>query len=391
MYAIDRPTAVLVIGTRPEAIKLCPVAMACAEHGLVEPLLVTTGQHGAVVEDILALFGLQPHVALSLTRGESQRLPSLHAALLHELDRVLHQLDPAVVVVQGDTATVLAGAQTAFLQGRPVVHVEAGLRSGSLEAPFPEEGNRRMVAAITSLHLAPTAAAAANLLLENHNPARVLVTGNTVVDALRHVAATTPGDRVAGIGAGRQLVVVTAHRRESWGDGMRNVASAVATLAERHPEALFAVVTHMNPAVRSVFERHLHSHTNVWLSGPLDYGEFVKLLAQATVVLTDSGGVQEEAPALGVPVVVLRERTERGEGVDVGAAVLVGTDPAAIVSETDKVLLNRQWGIPGTSCAPDLYGDGRAGARSAQAIAWLLGEGRLPEPFSPSASADVTA
>lgn len=376
-------TALLVIGTRPEAIKLAPVVVALRDGLEVKPVVITTGQHRAVVDDVLELFGIRPERSLRLPRRPPDGLARLYADVMSRLDQVMSVLDPDVVVVQGDTASVLAGAQTAFWQRRPVVHVEAGLRSGSLSSPFPEEANRRLVSAITSLHLAPTAAAEANLLSEGHTREEVLVTGNTAVDALLFAAAAPeplPDPRLESARAeGRQLVVVTAHRRESWGDGMRRIASGVATLADAHPEVLFATVTHMNPSVRQIFGTAMAGRANVVVTGPVRYAEFVRLLASAEVVLTDSGGIQEEAPVLGVPVLVLRDRTERTEGLEAGAAELVGTDPEAIVAATRRVLASRREGSP--MLASCLYGDGRAGARSAAAIGWLLGLCSPPERF----------
>jgi len=382
----------LVIGTRPEAIKLAPLVTALEQGLLVRPVVVATGQHQAVVDDVLELFGIVPQWSLRLPRRPPDGLVRLQADLMGQLDRVMSVLDPDVVVVQGDTASVLAGAQTAFLQRRPVVHLEAGLRSGSLAAPFPEEANRRLVSTLASLHLAPTSAAEANLLREGHGQAQVLVTGNTAVDALLFAAAApaaAPDPRLASaLAGGRRLVVVTAHRRESWGDGMERIASAVAVLADAHPEVLFATVTHMNPSVRQVFESAMTTRANVVVTGALRYVQFVRLLAAAEVVLTDSGGIQEEAPVLGVPVLVLRDRTERTEGLDAGAAELVGTDREAIVAATNRAL-TRSGGRSGTVAS--LYGDGRAGVRSAAAIAWLLGLCPRPERYVATVPAPVGA
>jgi UDP-N-acetylglucosamine 2-epimerase (non-hydrolysing) len=378
-----RPTALLVIGTRPEAIKLGPLFRALRDGLQVEPMVVTTGQHQAVVDDVLELFGIVPQCSLRLPKRPADGLARLYADLLGRLDQVMALLDPDVVVVQGDTASVLAGAHTAFLQRRPVVHVEAGLRSWSLSAPFPEEANRRLVSTLAALHLAPTPTAEANLLLEGHSPDSVLVTGNTAVDALFFAVGAPvplPDARLeSACAAGRRLVVVTAHRRESWGDGMRRIASAVAALADAHPEVLFATVTHMNPSVRKVFETSFAARSNVFVTGPLRYVQFVRLLACAEVVLTDSGGIQEEAPVLSVPVLVLRDRTERTEGVEAGAAVLVGTDAGAIITATHRALTEpgaRSKAVPGSP-----YGDGKAAGRSAAAIGWFLGLCPRPDPF----------
>lgn len=386
-------SALIVIGTRPEAIKLAPVAQALAERGRVRPVVVTTGQHGAVVEDVLDLFGLEAEVDLGVARRPDGALSGLHADLMSVIDRAVDKLRPDAVMVEGDTTSVAAAAQVGFLRGLPVVHVEAGLRSGSLAAPFPEEGNRRLVAAVASLHLAPTESAAGNLRAEGHDPLHIVVTGNTVIDALRHaVNAPTamPNARlesiVSGAGAGSRgvggLVVVTAHRRESWGPGMGRIAQAVGQLARSHPEVTFVAVTHMNPAVRDPFVSALAGLANVDLAEPLTYGQFVRLLARARLVLTDSGGIQEEAPELGVRALVMRERTERTEGLEAGAAVLVGTDTAGIVTAADE-LLAQAWPPAPAGPTPTLYGDGRAGRRCAQATEWLLGLSDRPEPFRP--------
>ena len=363
-----RPTALVAIGTRPEAIKLAPVVTALAERGQVDPLVVTTGQHGAVVDDVLELFGIAARLELRIARRPDGDLAGLYADLLSAMDRALVDLRPQAMVVQGDTATVLCGAQAAFLRNVPVAHVEAGLRSGSLAAPFPEEGNRRMVAAIASLHLAPTRAAEAQLLAEGHRAADVVVTGNTVVDALRYASrrpAPMDDERLERALAGpSRMVVVTAHRRESWGAGMARIADAVRRLALTFPETVFVCATHMNRAVRASFEVALAGLGNVILAAPLSYGQFARLLARASLVLTDSGGVQEEAPALGVPALVMRDRTERVEGLDAGAAVLVGTDGDRIVAEGEAALRRDRR----SAALPDLYGDGQAGRRSAEAI-----------------------
>ncbi len=376
-------TAILTIGTRPEAIKLAPVALAMRERGRVLPLIVTTGQHGDVVEDVLDLFDITPTLALRIPRRPKDGLARLYADLLLHLDRAMADLQPDAVIVQGDTASVLSGAQAAFLRGIPVVHVEAGLRSGSLAAPFPEEGNRRMVAAFAALHLAPTVSAQQNLLAEGHSPAKVIVTGNTVVDALHH-AAGKPGRLPAQLeralaGSGR-VVVVTAHRRESWGEGMGRIAAAVRALASSHRDTTFVVVTHMNPSVRSTFETELADVVNVCIAPPLMYAQFARLLANASLVLTDSGGVQEEAPALGVPVLVMRDRTERNEGIEAGVATLVGTETDRIVGAAEEILGGHLGGVH-RAVGKALYGDGRAGQRSAEALEWLLGCGDRPEPF----------
>lgn len=376
----SRHTVALVVGTRPEAIKLAPVAVAFAESGWARPSIVTTGQHGDVVRETLGLFDLKPDVELTLST-DSCGLATLSAGLLSDVDRALERLSPELVVVQGDTASTLAGAQAAFFRQIPVVHVEAGLRTGDLALPFPEEANRRMVTQLTRLHLAPTAAAVDNLRRENVGSQNIVLTGNTVVDALlmaRALQAPYEDAHLEALDAsGARLVLVTAHRRESWGEPIRHVGQAVAELARAYPALRFVVAAHMNPSVRDVVESEVRDFSNVYLPGPIGYGPFVRLLARATLVITDSGGIQEEAPAFGVPALVTREVTERTESLDAGVAQLVGTD-AAVIVHAATTLLDNPVAYAAMAKARNPYGDGRAAARVADGCGWLLGSRPRP-------------
>jgi UDP-N-acetylglucosamine 2-epimerase (non-hydrolysing) len=367
----------VVVGTRPEAVKLAPLVLALRDRPDWEPVVITTGQHAGVVDEVLGSFGIVASVRHE-PWSHSGALAPLHTALVNSLDGDLAHLDVDTVVVQGDTASALAGALAGFWRGIPVVDVEAGLRSGDLSAPFPEEANRQLISRVTALHLAPTAGAQEALAAEGITGDHVVVTGNTVIDALRLLAP--PTDRRDAARAHRR-VLVTCHRRENWGTPMAGVADAVGRLAIEFPDVMFAVATHPNPSVRAAFTGRLDAHDNVEITGPLDYAEFMSQLAEATIALTDSGGVQEEAPALGVPVLVLREVTERGEGVAAGVARLVGTDPEAIVAAASR-LLSDPCAYAQMARATNPYGDGRAAERSIAAMDWFFAGAPRPEPFA---------
>jgi UDP-N-acetylglucosamine 2-epimerase (non-hydrolysing) len=365
----------LLVGTRPEAVKAAPVALCLAEHPRLRPSIVHSGQHASMVEQALAPFGLRPDELLRYRRRTGGQA-ELFANLLPALDRLLVRRRPAAVLVQGDTATALAGALAAFWRRVPVVHLEAGLRTGDLTSPFPEEANRQLVARIAALHLAPTPAAAAALAAESPRGGQVVVTGNTVVDAALRIAAlaapaVNPGlialERDLELHGGR-LVLVTAHRRESWGAPLDEVLGAVAALAERHPDVRVLLPMHPNPAVRAQVVAALGTHPRVTLTDPLAYPDLVRVLRRAALVLTDSGGIQEEAPSFGVPVLVLRELTERMEAVHAGCAWLVGTDRERILLEADEMLESRVR-VPSHR---NPFGDGRAAVRVCAAIADLL-------------------
>ena len=363
----------LVIGTRPEAIKMFPVVHALRGLPDVDVRLCVSGQHPDLVGPVLDWAGLKPDVRLRVVR-QGQTLDGLFARLVTKLGRVFGQERPQRVLVHGDTLTTLAALLAAYLWKIPVAHVEAGLRSGDLRQPWPEEGVRRAVAAIADLHFAPTPRAADALLSENRLSSEIYVTGNTGIDALLMTRAKlgqrigpTPLDAVAARFSGKRIIAVTAHRRENWGAGMARIAQAAHQLAARGDVAMIFPV-HPNPKVRDVMQAALGDQPQIALIAPLDYPDFVRLLDLSTLILTDSGGIQEEAPALGKPVLVLRDTTERPEGVAAGTARLVGTDPARIVAETAR-LLDDAAAYDTMACAHNPYGDGRAAQRIAEVLA----------------------
>jgi UDP-N-acetylglucosamine 2-epimerase (non-hydrolysing) len=372
---MTEPAKILVVfGTRPEAIKLFPVVAALSADPRFVPVVCVSAQHRHMLDQVLAIAGLVPDHDLDLMRPD-QSLDTLTAALLTELGRVMDLEKPARVIVQGDTATAMAGALAAYYRKIPLDHVEAGLRSGNIYHPWPEEVNRRIIGTIASLHFAPTEVAAAALKAENIDPARVYVTGNTVIDALHWVTARIAEQPhlVAGLAelearfSGKRIIGVTTHRRENFGGGMEAIAEAIRRIAAR-PDVAVIFPVHLNPNVRGVMNAALGGLSNVALIEPLDYPHFARLLAIAEIVLTDSGGVQEEAPALGKPVLVMRETTERPEGVAAGTARLVGTETAVIVTELFN-LLDDKAAYESMARAHNPFGDGQ----SAQRIVELLG------------------
>ncbi|MEZ4414688.1 MAG: UDP-N-acetylglucosamine 2-epimerase (non-hydrolyzing) [Gemmatimonadota bacterium] len=364
-----RPRVLTVVGTRPEAIKMAPVIQALEARGSeVETVVALTGQHTTMVDQVLEVFGYAPQFDLELMR-QDQTLYDVATGCLDGLRRVVQEVRPHALVVQGDTATVFFGALVSFFERVRVGHVEAGLRSHDKWAPYPEEIFRRLTDVVTDFYFAPTAGAQNNLLAEDVAPEQVHVTGNTVVDALQHVAASDRKARHPDVqrllAAGRPLVLLTAHRRESFGAPLEGVFRVLRQLADQHTGVEFLYPVHPNPNVQEPARRLLSDHPRIHLTDPLDYVDLVRVLERATLVLTDSGGIQEEAPTFGTPVLVLREVTERPEGLAAGAAVLVGTDPARIRREVSRVID----GGPGhrrTSSNP--YGDGRAGERIADII-----------------------
>lgn len=382
------PRVHLVVGTRPEAVKMAPLALALRSAGLVDPVIVATGQHPQMVAQNLAAFGLAPDAVCELRRTTGEQA-ELVAQLVPALDTIVAAGSDAVVV-QGDTTSALVGGLVAMWRRVPVVHLEAGLRSGDLAAPFPEEANRRLLSVFADLHLAPTARAADTLLSEGALADRVLVVGNTVVDAVVAIAAAVtapdapaPDDprlaelhRTVADGAAR-LLLVTAHRRESWGAPLDRILAAVEQTVDAHPDLRCVVPAHANPAVRAQVDAALRDHERIIVTDPLPYPELCRLLASSALVLSDSGGIQEEAPSFGVPVLVLREVTERMEAVDAGWAQLVGTDTAQIVTAAKDVLGGGRI-LP---IAGNPFGDGRAAERSAAAIAWMLGRRSRPTQF----------
>ncbi len=364
-----RKKVVCAIGTRPEAIKMAPVIRALRRAPWADCRVLFTAQHRGLADDALEFFGIKADVDLDAMRP-GQSLADLTARLLGAVAAALAREAPDMVLAQGDTTTVLAVALASFYQRVPFGHVEAGLRTGDLASPFPEEGNRVVAGRLSALHFAPTAAARECLLREGVDPAAVTVTGNTVIDALLEAARR---DHPVGVDLdpAARVVLVTAHRRDSFGAPLRRVCRAVAELHRRHPDVTFLWPAHPNPAVGPVVAALLGHLPRVRLCDPLPYGAFVSALKRSFLVLTDSGGVQEEAPALGKPVLVLRDRSERPEAVDAGVARLVGTDPGAIVREADR-LLDDPGAYRAMARGASPYGDGLAAPRIAAAVARAL-------------------
>jgi UDP-N-acetylglucosamine 2-epimerase (non-hydrolysing) len=372
-----------VYGTRPEAIKVAPVIKALEESDLLDSVTVVTGQHREMLDQVNEIFGIVPDHDLDIFQHGAS-LSQIVARVLERLDPVLEAEKPAAVIVQGDTSTSTAAALAAFHRQIPVVHLEAGLRSGDISSPFPEEANRKLTSQIAAVHLAPTPTSKANLVAESVDESAVVVTGNTVIDALlMTVERKTPFTDAALedlADSGRRILLVTTHRRENWGGAMEGVGRALARLARQFPDMEIVLPAHRNPIVREAVLPHLEGVENVTVTEPLPYGEFTRMLSLATVVLTDSGGVQEEAPSLGKPVLVMRENTERPEAVDAGTVKLIGTDEERIVTEV-SALLTDESAYAAMAQATNPYGDGQAARRSIEAIAHTFGLGERPVEF----------
>jgi len=360
-----------VFGTRPDAIKMAPVVLELRRHPeQFHVRTLATGQHREQLDQVLNTFGLRPDRDLGIME-HGQTLARITVRAMEGMDAVLEAERPDVVIAQGDTTTTFVAALAAFYRRVPFAHVEAGLRTFNAWDPFPEEMNRRLAGAIARLHFAPTEEARANLLREGIEDARIRVTGNTGIDALLWVAARDVPieDTVLArlLASARRLVTITAHRRENLGAPLERICRAVRALAETHPEVDWVYAMHKNPAVRETVTAILSRLPNVHLIEPPAYAAFVKLLQRSALILTDSGGIQEEAPSLGVPVVVLRETTERPEGIAAGVAWLVGTAVDAIVSKASDLLIATSGrGAPGPA---NPYGDGRASERIRDALA----------------------
>jgi UDP-N-acetylglucosamine 2-epimerase (non-hydrolysing) len=371
-------TVAVFIGTRPEAIKMAPVIKALEQAEGVEPVVISTGQHREMLEQVIDLFGLPVHHRLDVMQPD-QTLAGLSARLLTAIDGVLESVKPDIALVQGDTTTVLMAALACFYRRIPIGHVEAGLRTGNIWSPFPEEVNRRLASPLVRLHFAPTQGAADNLLREGVDPATIHVTGNTVIDALfmeverqkRPAVQAEIRQRLdALLGTAwhdAPFVLITGHRRENFGGGFDQICDALATLTARFPDHLFIYPVHLNPNVQKPVYERLGGQPNIRLIPPQPYAEFVALMHASRVILTDSGGVQEEAPSLGKPVLVMRDTTERPEAVAAGTVELVGSDAKRIADRvstllTDAAVYRRM------SEAMNPYGDGLAASRIATAI-----------------------
>lgn len=362
-----------VIGTRPEAIKMGPVIRALGERPeLFESKVCVTGQHRQMLDQVLDLFRIVPDHDLALmTPG--QTLAHLTAAVLEGVDRVLQIEQPDWVLVQGDTTTVMATALAAAYRKVKVGHVEAGLRTYDKHHPFPEEINRRVASVVADLHFAPTERAAENLRREGVPPEIIRITGNPVIDAIQWVAAVAPQlalpwpEELERLAEEKRIVLVTAHRRESFGPGIAQICGALGEIAANHPDVQVVYPVHPNPQVQEPVRRLLGGVSGVTLLPPLDYLAFVRLIRRSDFVITDSGGLQEEAPGLGKPVLVLRETTERPEGIDAGTVRLVGTDRARIVAEANRLLTDPA-AHAAMARAINPYGDGHTAARIVHAL-----------------------
>ena len=380
-------TIMPIYGTRPEAIKMAPIVTALQNSDQFECVVTVTGQHREMLDQVNEIFGITPDYDLNIIQPR-QTLNGVLTRTVEGLDRIFEDTPPDAVVVQGDTTTSTAAAIAAFYRGIPVIHAEAGLRSFNLFSPFPEEANRKITSQITSLHLAPTTTSKENLLREAITEEDIVVTGNTVIDALLHTVEqqlpfTDPQlEKIAS--SGKRVLLVTTHRRENQGEAMRGVGRALARIADAEPELTIVLPAHRNPVVREAVLPAIEGKPNVVVTEPLAYGEFTRMLSVAHVVLTDSGGVQEEAPSLGKPVLVMRENTERPEAVTAGTVKLIGTDEERIVTEVDR-LLNDADAYQAMANAVNPYGDGKAAERSLAAIEQMFDVGRRVADFDSQA------
>jgi UDP-N-acetylglucosamine 2-epimerase (non-hydrolysing) len=369
-----KPRIVVTFGTRPEAIKMFPVVFALRETGRFDVKVVVTAQHRELLDSVLALAGIVPDIDLDLMQPD-QSLDGLASRILTRFGAALDSLKPDRVLVHGDTLTTMMASIACYFRRIPVGHVEAGLRSGDIYSPWPEEVNRKVTGVITDLHFAPTETAAAALRAESVPEGAIHVTGNTVIDALLFAQGKIAADPLLAPAiaplrqrfAGKRIIAVTAHRRENFGTGMREIAKGLQALAARDDVAIIYPL-HPNPNVGEVMRPALAGYDNIALIDPLDYLDFVAMMAASDIVLTDSGGIQEEAPSLGKPVLVMRDTTERPEGVAAGTAKLVGADAATIVAEASRLLDDPEaYRVMATAHNP--YGDGTASKRIAQHIA----------------------
>lgn len=370
-----------IFGTRPEAIKMAPVVKALEENPNIQSIVCVTAQHREMLDKVLALFEITPDYDLDIMRS-NQSLTQASSRMLMALEPILKECKPDLVLVHGDTSTTLCGAQAAFYQQIPIGHVESGLRTYSLYSPWPEEANRQLTSVITKLHFSPTEAAAQNLYNEHNNPEYIYVTGNTVVDALLEVKDKLENNsslreqlqkQFSELDFNKRRVLITGHRRENFGEGFESICQAIKELAEKYPEYEFVYPVHLNPNVKEPVNRLLQGLGNVKLIEPQDYLPFVYLMSTSHIILTDSGGIQEEAPSLGIPVLVMRETTERQEAVEAGTVKLVGTHGPTIVAEVSN-LIESEAIYSKMSEAHNPYGDGKASQRITETIVEFLYE-----------------
>ncbi|MBR9888998.1 MAG: UDP-N-acetylglucosamine 2-epimerase (non-hydrolyzing) [Oceanospirillales bacterium] len=369
----------LVFGTRPEAIKMAPLVHALTSDQRFEARVCVTGQHREMLDQVLELFQVKPDYDLNIMKP-GQSLGQITSRILIGIEEVLVSFEPAVVLVHGDTATTFAASLAAYYQQIPVGHVEAGLRTGNIYSPWPEEANRKLTGCLTGFHFAPTDASKNNLLREGYSSDAISVTGNTVIDALLMIKKRLEDDVELSetlsaefpiLDSSKKLVLVTGHRRESFGGGFERICKALQLVARKHPDSQIVYPVHLNPQVQEPVNRLLSDVGNIHLIEPQQYLQFVYLMTRAHVILTDSGGIQEEAPSLGKPVLVMRDTTERPEAVEAGTVKLVGTDIEKIVAELD-VLLTNEDAYTQMSIAHNPYGDGIACQRIADVLAESL-------------------
>ncbi|MDO8731862.1 MAG: UDP-N-acetylglucosamine 2-epimerase (non-hydrolyzing) [Actinomycetota bacterium] len=397
----------IVIGTRPEAIKLVPILRALRASPSIEAFVVTTGQHRDLVDPVLAFAGVTPHADLAIGQP-GQTINDVCVATMKGIDQLLVEFRggperrsrprmgagsqeglrrfPGFVVVHGDTTSAFAAGLASIQARLPVIHIEAGLRTGNRNSPFPEELNRTLLSCIASLHLSPTSENRDSLVSEGVDPDTIFVTGNTGVDALKWAASLElpwPDPRLEGLDDGREVVVVTAHRRENWGEGLQGIAEGVRRIASARPDVTFVLPLHPNPRVRAYLQPPLESLPNVILTDALDYVTFARLLKLAKLAITDSGGIQEEGPSVGTPVLVTRDTTERAEGVIAGTLKMVGTNPDVIAAEALH-LLNDPAAYALMRGAQNPFGDGLAAERIVQAFEYLIFNGPAPQQFGPA-------
>ncbi|VVO21311.1 UDP-N-acetylglucosamine 2-epimerase [Pseudomonas fluorescens] len=356
-----------IFGTRPEAIKMAPLALALAEDDRFEAKICVTGQHREMLDQVLSLFAIQPNFDLNIMRP-SQGLCDVTSSILLGMTTVFSEFSPDIVLVHGDTATTFAASLAAYYHQIPVAHVEAGLRTGNLYSPWPEEANRKLTSVLAQLHFSPTEDSRANLLNEGVARDKIIVTGNTVIDALHCVVKRLDEDfelrskaaePTAFLLSSRKIILVTGHRRENFGGGFVRICQALMEVAQQHPEVDIVYPVHLNPNVREPVNRLLAGIDNIHLIAPLDYLPFVHLMSRSHVILTDSGGIQEEAPSLGKPVLVMRDTTERPEAVAAGTVKLVGTETSNIVRELTRLIVDQD-AYQAMSYAHNPYGNGKA-------------------------------
>ena len=381
--ASGRLVIMIVFGTRPEAVKLAPVVRVLRESHEFVPIVVVTGQHRELLDQVTQLFGITPDIDLDIMRPE-QSLVDIVTRGLTGLHRALDEVHPDMVLVQGDAHSAFIGALAAYYHRIPIGHVEAGLRTHDKYQPFPEELNRRMTSALADVHFAPTPRAKSNLLREGIPADAIFVTGNTVIDALAHVRELTDVPPVPGVPVTlhRRLVLVTTHRRENWGEPLRETYLALREILDRFADLEVVFSVHPNPAVRRIAEDALREHPRAHLIQPPPYASWIQLMRRAYFVLTDSGGIQEEAVALGRPVLVLRRLTERPEGVEVGAMRLVGTDRTKILQEATRLLTDAN-AYQAMTQVRNPFGDGRASERILQTLRFYYQKStQRPEEFA---------